>query len=44
MEELRGMPVVKAIAEDLTEKIEALKMNGVTPTLAVVRVGQREGG
>lgn len=42
MEELRGMPVVKAIAEDLTEKIEALKKNGVTPTLAVVRVGQRE--
>ena len=42
MEELRGMPVVKAIAEDLTEKITALKQNSVVPTLAVVRVGQRE--
>ena len=42
MEELRGMPVVKAIAEDLTEKITALKQNRVVPTLAVVRVGQRE--
>ena len=39
MEELRGMPVVKAIAEDLTEKITALKQNRVVPTLAVVRVG-----
>jgi len=42
MEELRGMPVVKAIAEKLTVKIEALKEKGVTPTLAVIRVGERE--
>ena len=42
MEEWRGMPVVKAIAEKLTIDIEELKKNGVVPTLAVIRVGERE--
>lgn len=42
MQELRGMPVVKNIAEKLTAEIDELKAKGVTPTLAVVRVGERE--
>lgn len=42
MEELRGMPVVKAIASRLTEDIEVLKEKNIVPTLAVVRVGERE--
>ena len=42
MEELRGMPVVKHIAEDVTHRMEALAKKGVVPTLAVIRVGERE--
>lgn len=42
MQELRGMPVVKSIAEKLSVEIEQLKAQGVVPTLAVVRVGERE--
>ncbi|MBO4845140.1 MAG: bifunctional 5,10-methylenetetrahydrofolate dehydrogenase/5,10-methenyltetrahydrofolate cyclohydrolase [Lachnospiraceae bacterium] len=42
MEELRGMPVVKHIAEDVTHRMEALADKGVVPTLAVIRVGERE--
>lgn len=42
MEELRGMPVVKHIAEDITAKMEELGKKGIIPTLAVVRVGERE--
>ena len=42
MEELRGMPVVKAIASRLTEDIEVLKEKNIVPILAVVRVGERE--
>ena len=42
MEEWRGMPVVKAIAEDITSRMEALGAKGIVPTLAVVRVGERE--
>lgn len=40
--ELRGMPVVKKIAEDATKDIEALSKKGIMPKLAVVRVGERE--
>lgn len=42
MEELRGMPVVKHIAEDITNRMEALAKRNIVPTLAVVRVGERE--
>lgn len=40
--ELRGMPVVKAIAAELVPRMEALKERNVVPTLAVLRVGARE--
>lgn len=42
MEELRGMPVVKAMAEDMKKEIEGLKERGILPKLVVVRVGARE--
>lgn len=42
MEELKGMPVVKHIAEDLTKRMEELAKKNIVPTLAVVRVGERE--
>ena len=42
MEELRGMPVVKAMAEDMKKEIECLKERGILPKLVVVRVGARE--
>ena len=42
MEEMRGMPVVKHIAEDVTLRMEALAKKGIVPTLAVIRVGERE--
>ena len=40
--ELLGKPVIAALKEDLTGRIEALKSEGVVPTLAIVRVGERE--
>ena len=42
MTELRGMPVVNAISEDLKTRIENLKSKGILPKLAVVRVGAKE--
>lgn len=42
MEEWRGMPVVKAIAEDITTRMEKLAKKDIVPTLAVIRVGARE--
>lgn len=39
--ELRGAPVARAITEGLQNDIEKLKTRGVTPCLAVVRVGAR---
>ena len=41
MNELRGMPVVKAMKEALSQTVETLKTANVTPKLAVVRVGAR---
>lgn len=41
-EELRGKPVADAINEQLAPRIATLKAQGITPTLAIVRVGQRE--
>ena len=42
MQELRGMPVVNAIAEQVNKQIEKLNENKIIPKLAVVRVGERE--
>ena len=42
MEELRGMPVVKHIAESVTARMEKLAEKNIVPTLAVIRVGERE--
>jgi len=42
MQELRGMPVVKHIAEEAEKDIEMLAGKGIVPKLAVVRVGERE--
>ncbi len=38
---LKGAPVAKAITLDLTERAAKLAQRGVTPTLAIVRVGNR---
>lgn len=38
---LKGTPVVAALNEKLTQKVAMLKEQGVTPTLAIVRVGER---
>ena len=39
---LKGMPVANAITEELVGRVAALKERGVTPTLAIVRVGERD--
>ena len=39
---LKGLPVAKALTEELAGRVEALKAQGVTPTLAIVRVGERD--
>ena len=38
MQELRGLPVAKQMAEKATALVEELKAKGVVPKLAVVRV------
>ena len=38
---LKGAEVTKALNESLIEKTNSLKEKGVTPTLAIVRVGER---
>ena len=38
---LKGKPVVDAMAQDICARVEALAASGVTPTLAIVRVGER---
>lgn len=38
---LKGLPVAKALTEQLQERVTELKERGVTPTLAIVRVGER---
>lgn len=37
----KGAPVAAALTEELTRRAEALKEKGVTPTLAIVRIGER---
>ena len=39
---LRGAPVARAMTDALRERAGALRARGVTPTLALVRVGERE--
>jgi len=38
---LKGAPVANAITEDLVTRVEKLKANGINPTLAILRVGER---
>ncbi|MBO7427052.1 MAG: bifunctional 5,10-methylenetetrahydrofolate dehydrogenase/5,10-methenyltetrahydrofolate cyclohydrolase [Clostridiales bacterium] len=42
MKELLGKPAADKINEDLAPQIESLKLEGVVPTLEVIRVGARE--
>ena len=39
---LKGAPVAAALTEQLIRQAEALKEKGVVPTLAILRVGERE--
>ena len=39
---LKGAPVAKALTEELVGRVEGLKAAGITPTLAIVRVGERD--
>jgi methylenetetrahydrofolate dehydrogenase (NADP+)/methenyltetrahydrofolate cyclohydrolase len=39
---LKGKPVADAMNEELAPRIEALKDAGITPTLAIIRVGERD--
>ena len=39
---LKGASVVEALGEKMAKDIEALKGKGVTPTLAILRVGERD--
>ena len=38
---LKGLPVAKALTEELKAQVEELHEEGVVPTLAIVRVGER---
>ena len=42
MQELRGMPVVNALIEQITTQIKKLSANQIIPKLAVIRIGERE--
>ena len=39
---LKGKPVADAMNEELAPRIEALKVAGIVPTLAIIRVGERD--
>lgn len=39
---LKGAPVAKALTEELVGRVEGLKAAGIIPTLAIVRVGERD--
>ena len=39
---LKGQPVAKVLTEQLMGRVGALEEKGVTPTLAIVRVGERD--
>ena len=40
--ELRGKPVADAIGNQLANRVQSLHAHGVVPTLAIVRVGERD--
>ena len=40
-ENLKGKPVVDAIKNNLSQRVEALKAKGITPKLGIIRVGAR---
>lgn len=42
MQDLKGMPVVNALAEKFAEDIKTMGQKGITPKLTVVRIGERE--
>lgn len=37
----KGAPVAAALSEQIAARVEALKARGITPTLAIVRIGER---
>ena len=39
---LKGAPVASALTEELAARCVALREQGIVPTLAIVRVGERE--
>ena len=39
---MKGAPVTAALTEELTRRAEALRLKGVTPCLAIVRLGGRD--
>ena len=39
---LKGAPVARALTEELAARCAALRERGTVPTLAIVRVGERE--
>ena len=39
---LKGAPVARALTEELAARCAALREQGIVPTLAIVRVGERE--
>lgn len=39
---LKGAPVVAALNENMISAVKLLKQRGINPTLAIVRVGERE--
>ena len=39
---LKGAPVARALTEELADRCAVLRERGVVPTLAIVRVGERE--
>ena len=39
---LKGLPVAKELTEKLSKRVEELGMQSIRPTLAIVRVGERE--
>lgn len=39
---LKGLPVAQELTKQLVKNVEQLKQKGVTPTLAIIRVGERD--
>ena len=39
---LKGAPVAASLTEELTRRVSVLAERGITPKLAIVRVGERD--